>query len=65
MTDIERPDDRYREHSVTLNVVAWRIVDALGLIPQDADVWQGDVLANLDEACRLIRLGREMERLGA
>jgi hypothetical protein len=52
----------YREHSVTLNRVAWAIHAAMGLIPDDVETYVGDIEHDLDEACRLIRAGREVER---
>jgi len=40
--------DRFREHSVTLNTVGWRISEALGNVPEGAtEVW-GDTLPNLE-----------------
>jgi len=40
--------DRFREHSVTLNTVSWRISEALGNVPEGAtEVW-GDTLPNLE-----------------
>lgn len=50
-------DCRFREHSVILNRVSWEIHDAMGLIPEGATEWHGDILADLPEICRLIRLG--------
>jgi hypothetical protein len=52
-------DCDYRQHSIILNTVSWRIHEAMGMIPDGADTWNGDILADLNEACRLIRLGRQ------
>jgi RimJ/RimL family protein N-acetyltransferase len=54
--------ERFRSHSVILNTVSWRLHEALGVIPEGADRFKGDILADLDEVCRLIRLGREVDK---
>lgn len=40
--------ERWRQHSVTLNRVGWRLAMALGDIPEDAVRHDGDVLADVD-----------------
>ena len=49
---------RLRAHSVILNTVSFQLHDALGLIPEGADSHYGDIVSNLPELCRLVRLGR-------
>jgi len=47
-----RERDRFREHSVTLNTVSWRISQALGNVPEGAtEVW-GDTLPDLEALIR-------------
>jgi len=47
-----RERDRFREHSMTLNTVSWRISQALGNVPEGAtEVW-GDTLPNLEALIR-------------
>ena len=40
--------DRYREHSVTLNSIAWRIASALGDVPDGADQIPSDPVGRTD-----------------
>ena len=49
--------ERFREHSVTLNSVGWRMAVALGDVPEGADRVEGNPLEQVD------RLIAELERL--
>jgi len=51
--------ERFREHSVTLNSVGWRMAVALGDVPEGADRVEGNPLEQVD------RLIAELERLRA
>ena len=57
-------ESKWREHSVMLNTVSWRLHEAMGVIPEGADSYVGDIMGDLDEICRLIRLGRQCDELG-
>jgi hypothetical protein len=47
-----------RGHSQTLNKVAWMLHDAMGLIPDGATEYWGDINADIDFICALIREAR-------
>lgn len=49
--------DRYREHSIALNTIAWRIASALGDVPAGADRITGDPVEQAD------RLIAELEHI--
>jgi len=49
--------ERFRQHSVTLNSVGWRMAVALGDVPEGADRVEGNPLEQVD------RLIAELERL--
>lgn len=50
--------DRYRQHSIWLNMVAWNINRVLGHIPADATEYEGrHIVDELPYICALIRVG--------
>lgn len=46
---------RLREHSVVLNRVAWRLHEAMGVIPEGASEYFGDLEGSLDGICTTLR----------
>ncbi len=50
--------ERLTQHSVILNRVSWQLYDALGLIPEGADRYWGDIEAMLPTICQIIEEGR-------
>ena len=56
--------ERWRRHSILLNKVAWRIHEAMGVVPEGSDSYRADIEADLDEVCRLIRLGKQCDDSG-
>lgn len=48
---------RFREHSVILNSVSWRMAELLGLVPDGADEVYGDALDEVEQ------IGTELETL--
>ena len=54
--------DRFREHSMILNRVAWSLHQALGVIPEGATSHWGDILDELPRICELIRSVRQTEQ---
>jgi hypothetical protein len=61
VSDLLAACEFWRAHSVTLNTVAWQLHEALGLIPEGADSYYGDIVANLPRMCALIRAARAAE----
>lgn len=55
--DLVAERNRYREHSVTLNSVGWKLAQALGDVPDGADAVRGNPLERAD------RLIAEVQRL--
>lgn len=49
--------ERLRGHSTLLNAVAWRIHEAMGVIPEGATEHLGNIESELDEICAAIRRG--------
>lgn len=47
--------ERWREHSVQLNSVAWSLAEAMGLVEEGQDSREGDLAAETRKACTLIR----------
>lgn len=54
----------WRKHSEMLNTVAWKLHDAMGVIPAGAHICVGSIVDDIDEICRLVRLGRQCDELG-
>ncbi len=50
--------ERLTQHSVILNRVSWQLHDALGMIPEGADSYRGDIEATLPTICQIIKEAR-------
>lgn len=43
--------DQFREHSITLNTISWKIAEALGQVPEGADHIEGNPIEQARELC--------------
>jgi hypothetical protein len=50
--------ERLTQHSIILNRVSWQLHDALGMIPEGADSYRGDIEATLPTICQIIKEAR-------
>lgn len=48
VADLRTQRDKFREHSVTLNGIGWRMAEVLGDVPEGADAIHADVGTQLD-----------------
>ena len=52
--------ERLTKHSIILNRVSWQLHDALGMIPEGADRFWGDIEAQLPTVCEIVREARRV-----